>query len=272
MRRGPESRREREHRPGTVAVRAPGLISGAHGGGGETGESGKRRHGHVAMDFSLYDGQAVKVMNRAELSGGSDFKQDEGPVMQPKTRRRYKLSAVVVSYNREEMIGTVLRGLQFADEVILLDKSSTDRTAEIGGAFADRVVRVPWSPTVEETRVSMESLCAHDWVLFLDDDECLSPEAALFIDEELYEPRADLYRLPRREYIMAQHDEDAYYWPESHIRLFRKGALRFVPTVHGGIEELSERRYVIPTDAGIAIHHLSHASLIPSFRNTRAIR
>ena len=63
--------------------------------------------------------------------------------MQPKPRRRHKLSAIVVSYNREEMIGTVLRGLQFADEVILLDKSSTDRTVEIGGAFADRVVRVP---------------------------------------------------------------------------------------------------------------------------------
>ncbi|MCA7117832.1 MAG: glycosyltransferase, partial [Acidibrevibacterium sp.] len=181
--------------------------------------------------------------------------------MQPKPRRRHKLSAIVVSYNREEMIGTVLRGLQFADEVILLDKSSTDRTVEIGGVFADRVVRVPWSPTVEETRVSMESYCTHDWVLFLDDDECLSPEAALFIDKELYEPRADLYRLPRRDYIMAQHDEDAYYWPELHIRLFRKGALRFVPTVHGGIEELSERRYDIPSDAAIAIHHLSHADV-----------
>ncbi len=180
---------------------------------------------------------------------------------QPETRSRCKLTAVVVSYNREEIIGTVLRGVQFADEVILLDKSSTDRTAEIGAAFVDRVVRVPWSPTVEETRLSMESYCTHDWVLFLDDDECLSPEAALFINDELYEPRADLYRLPRREYIMAQHDEDAYYWPESHIRLFRKGALRFVPTVHGGIEELSERRYDIPPDAGIAIHHLSHADV-----------
>jgi GT2 family glycosyltransferase len=107
----------------------------------------------------------------------------------------------------------------------------------------------------------MESYCTHDWVLYLDDDECLSPEAALFIDKELHEPRADLYRLPLRHYIMAQHDEDAYYWPESHIRLFRKGALRFVPTVHGGIEELSERRYDIPSDAGIAIHHLSHADV-----------
>ena len=180
---------------------------------------------------------------------------------QPKASCRDKLSAVVVSYNREEMISTVLRGLQFADEVILLDKSSTDRTAEIGAALADRVVRVPWSPTVEETRVSMESYCTHDWVLFLDDDECLSPEAALFIDKELYEPRADLYRLPLRHYIMAQHDEDAYYWPESHIRLFHKGALRFIPTVHGGIEELSERCYDIPSDAGIAIHHLSHADV-----------
>ncbi|MCA7121370.1 MAG: hypothetical protein LGL72_18715, partial [Acidibrevibacterium sp.] len=51
------------------------------------------------------------------------------------------------------------------------------------------------------------------------------------------------------------------YWPELHIRLFRKGALRFVPTVHGGIEELSERRYDIPSDSGIAIHHLSHADV-----------
>ena len=225
------------------------------------GQSARCR-GSAANDFFFVKGTAgTEMTNRDELVGRSDLMQGDGAVTQSGTRSRCKLSAIVVSYNREEMIGTVLRGLQFADEVILLDKSSTDRTAEIGAAFADRVVRVPWSPTVEETRVSMESYCTHDWVLFLDDDECLSPEAALFIDEELYEPRADLYRLPLRHYIMAQHDEDAYYWPESHIRLFRKGALRFVPTVHGGIEELSERRYDIPIEAGIAIHHLSHADV-----------
>lgn len=150
---------------------------------------------------------------------------------QPKARCRHKLSAVVVSYNREEIVGTVLRGIQFADEVVLLDKSSTDRTAEIGAALADRVVRVPWSPTVEETRASIESFCTHDWILFLDDDECLSPEAALFIDKELYDPRADLYRLPLRHSIMAQHDEDAYYLPESHMRSPNPPILRwFVPT------------------------------------------
>lgn len=150
---------------------------------------------------------------------------------QPKARCRHKLSAVVVSYNREEIVGTVLRGIQFADEVVLRDKSSTDRTVEIGAALADRVVRVPWSPTVEETRASIESFCAHDWILYLDDDECLSPEAALFIDKELYDPRADLYRLPLRHSIMAQHDEDAYYWPESHMRSPNPPILRWlVPT------------------------------------------
>jgi len=65
---------------------------------------------------------------------------------------REKLSAVVVSYNRALLIGTCVRALGFADEVIVVDKSSTDGTAEIAARYADRVIIVPWSPTVEETR------------------------------------------------------------------------------------------------------------------------
>jgi len=66
---------------------------------------------------------------------------------------REKLSAVVVSYNRALLIGTCVRALGFADEVIVVDKSSTDGTAEIAAKYADRVITVPWSPTVEETRL-----------------------------------------------------------------------------------------------------------------------
>ncbi len=173
---------------------------------------------------------------------------------------RARLSAVVVSYNRAAIIGTCLRALAFADEVIVVDKSSTDGTADIAARLADRVIVVPWSPTVEATREYAVAQCRHEWVLCLDDDECLNAAAVLYIDRELRATRADIYFIPLRHYILGQHDDRAYYWPEAHARLFRKGAVRLSPTIHGGIHLTSDQTFQIPIESGACIHHLSHAS------------
>jgi hypothetical protein len=171
---------------------------------------------------------------------------------------RGKLSAVVVAYNRASLIATCLRGLGFADEVIVIDKSSTDETREIAAPYADRVITVPWSPTVEETRAFAVAQCTHDWIICLDDDECLSIEAIRFIQAELAAPRADVYGLLQRHYILGTHDEAAYYWPEHQIRMFRRGAVTFNGTVHDGIEVHSDNVLRVTADTGVAIHHLSH--------------
>ena len=123
---------------------------------------------------------------------------------------REKVSAFVVSFNGAAVIGTCLRALRFADEVIVVDKSSTDETPAIAGLHADRVITVPWSPTVEATRAFAVAQCTHDWIAFVDDDECLSPEAVQFIQAELTAPKADVYSLPLRHYILGTHDERAY--------------------------------------------------------------
>ena len=175
---------------------------------------------------------------------------------------REKLSAVVVSYNRALLIGTCVRALGFADEVIVVDKSSTDGTAEIAAKYADRVITVPWSPTVEETRAFAVAQCTNNWILCLDDDECLSPEAIRFIQAELEAPRADVYGLLQRHYILGSHDEAAYYWPEHQIRLFRRGAVTFSCTVHNGIEVHSDNVLHVAEDTGAAIHHLSHEDVV----------
>ena len=106
-----------------------------------------------------------------------------------------KISAFVISYNRAAILATCLRALCFADELIVVDKSSTDDSRLIAARYAHRVVTVPWTPTVEETRALAQSLCRHDWILFMDDDECLSPEAARLIRTEIRHPRADIYAL-----------------------------------------------------------------------------
>ena len=172
-----------------------------------------------------------------------------------------KISAFVISYNRANILGTCLRGLAFADEVIVVDKSSTDGSRAVAEGLADKVVTVPWTPTVEETRTLALSLCRYEWILFMDDDECLSPGAGPRIRAELKNPRAEIYAFPLRHYILGLHDERAYYWPEHHVRLFRRGAVTFSPTVHAGIVRHSAGSINLSQDDGVCIHHFSHPNV-----------
>ena len=172
--------------------------------------------------------------------------------------RHERLSACVISYNRAAILGSCLRALDFADEVLVVDKTSTDGARNVAARFADRVVTVPWSPTVEETRALAVSLCRHDWVLLLDDDECLNPAAVRFIRDEMANPSGDVFAFPLRHYILGVHDEAAYYWPEHHVRLFRRGAVVFEETVHAGMRLRSDKVVNIPIEHGACIHHLSH--------------
>jgi hypothetical protein len=169
-----------------------------------------------------------------------------------------KISAFVICYNRASILGTCLRALSFADELIVVDKSSTDGSRNIAESIATQVLTVPWTPTVEETRTLAASLCRYEWILFMDDDECLSPGSERHIRAELANPSAEIYELPQRHYILGQHDERAYYWPEHQVRLFRRGAVTFCGTVHAGIVRHTDRVARFPASDGVCIHHLSH--------------
>jgi glycosyltransferase involved in cell wall biosynthesis len=171
---------------------------------------------------------------------------------------REKLSVFVVTYNRASLLETCLRALSFADELIVVDKSSTDESVAVASRHAHRVEIVPWSPTVEETRAFALSLCSNEWVLFLDDDEILSPASEPYLRDAMAAAAADIYTIPYRHYILGLHDERAYYWPEVRHCLFRKGGIEFIPTVHGGVALQSDRILAIPVESGVCIHHLSY--------------
>ena len=169
-----------------------------------------------------------------------------------------KISAFVVTYNRASLLESCLRAASFADELIVIDKSSTDNSAEVAARHADRIERVPWSPTVEETRAFAASLCRYEWILCLDDDEILSPETGPYLQRHLADWDADILTIPYRHYVLGVHDERAYYWPEVRHCLFRRGTIEFIPTVHGGVVLQSDRIASIPINSGVCIHHLSY--------------
>ncbi|KQT58686.1 hypothetical protein ASG52_21385 [Methylobacterium sp. Leaf456] len=169
------------------------------------------------------------------------------------------ISGFVISHNRERLIETCLRSIRFVDELIVLDMSSTDGTAEIARRYADRVVTVPLATHPEGVRTQAAAACRGDFVVFLDDDECLSPEAIAFLAREGRDPSADVYRLPCRHHILGRHDERAYYWPQRHVRAFRRGGLEFAPTVHAGLRLLSDRVCDPAFESRICFHNISHA-------------
>jgi glycosyltransferase involved in cell wall biosynthesis len=168
------------------------------------------------------------------------------------------ISGFVVTYNRAPLLGTCLRSMRFADELIVIDKSSTDASTRIARRYADRVISVPWSPTVEETRSFALDQCRHDWIAFLDDDEMLSPAAIAFLHTPRNAGAPDAVALPRRHWILGTFDAGAYYWPEHQVRFFRKGTVAFAPVVHGGIDLRTDHVDQIPPTSPIHIEHLSH--------------
>lgn len=169
-----------------------------------------------------------------------------------------KLSAVVITYNRIDVIETCLKSVRFVDELIVVDKGSSDGTAEIGMKMADKFLQVPWSPTVEETRAQAVAMTTSPWIIILDDDELLNGKAIELIKAELKAPKAEVYYLPYRHYILGRHDTDAYYAPEFRPALFKKGAIHFTSTVHAGVHIATEKIHRIPIETDAAILHLSH--------------
>lgn len=96
------------------------------------------------------------------------------------------VSLLVMTFNEEATIGRCLDSVDFVAEKIVIDSGSTDRTASIAQAHGARVVHQDWLGYGAQ-RVFATTLAAHDWILFLDADEWLSPELAASMSARLPE-------------------------------------------------------------------------------------
>ncbi len=100
------------------------------------------------------------------------------PTQQAATGSKPPISAYIRTKNEERLIGEVIRAArQVADEIILVDSGSTDRTIEIAEAAGARILRCEWKGWGRQKRVA-EDACKHDWLLDLDADEIVTPELA----------------------------------------------------------------------------------------------
>src|SRR5262249_54098484 len=128
---------------------------------------------------------------RTDARPSSRLTMRDNPVM-----TRPTLSVIIAAKNEEHQIADCVRSVSFADQVIVLDSSSTDGTAEAARGVGAEVHVTDWPGYGPQQRRGI-ALAAGDWVLSLDADERITPELAAEIRDAISRPGADGYRLPR---------------------------------------------------------------------------
>jgi glycosyltransferase involved in cell wall biosynthesis len=152
-----------------------------------------------------------------------------------------KISAYILTFNEAAKIEAAVASVLWADEVVVVDSSSTDRTAEIASALGARVVDVPFNGFGDLRNRAIET-CQHDWIFSLDADErCTEAVRDEILALLAGTPPYDVYRVPRRSYMMGRWIRGSGWYPNfRQPQLFRKGSMRYTrEPVHEGFENLS---------------------------------
>jgi glycosyltransferase involved in cell wall biosynthesis len=141
---------------------------------------------------------------------------------------RERLSAIVTSYNEEVNIKECLETLGFADEVLLVDSFSTDRTVEIAGQIPGvRILQREYFGSAAQKNWAMDQTL-HPWILIVDADERVTPELAREILDLLERgPAADYYSIRRRNLFLDRLIRHSGWSTDKVVRLLRRGAARY---------------------------------------------
>ena len=131
-----------------------------------------------------------------------------------------KITATIITLNEERNIARAIESLRCADEILIVDSGSTDRTVELAQNLGARVVEAGWRGYAAQKNWAAEQ-ASHDWILSLDADEALS-EA---LEAELWNlkksgPRRDGYTMPRLARYLGRWILHSGWYPDRKVRLY----------------------------------------------------
>jgi glycosyltransferase involved in cell wall biosynthesis len=157
------------------------------------------------------------------------------------------LSLVVITFNEEPNIERCLKSVPFADDIVVVDSFSQDKTVEIAKNLGARVFQEKWRGYGPQKAFATEQ-ARHPWVISLDADEALSPE----LQQEILERFSSLdpdtgYLTPRRSFHMGRWIDHGGWFPDYQLRLFNKSKAQWNSAdVHEKVQVSKEVRLSKP--------------------------
>ncbi|HZS12445.1 MAG TPA: glycosyltransferase family 2 protein [Nitrospirales bacterium] len=183
-----------------------------------------------------------------------------------------KLSVCLMTYNEASKIRDALESVRWADEIVVVDSGSADRTVEICREYTSRIHTHPFKNFGNQRNVAA-GLATHDWVLSLDADERVTPE----LRDEMRRVLADdpghaAYHIPRKNFFLGRWIRHGGWYPDyRHAQLFQRHRARYTETachegftVDGSIGRLREHviQYPFTDIAHFLEKHNRYSSLM----------
>ncbi len=132
------------------------------------------------------------------------------------------ISLVVVTLNEEKNIERCLKSAPWADELLVLDSGSHDRTRELAEKMGAKVLNEPWRGYGAQKHRAVD-LAKNDWVFAIDADEEISPELSLEIQQFFSQLQAEVaYSVPRKSFYLGRWIMHGGWYPDAQTRLFQR--------------------------------------------------
>jgi glycosyltransferase involved in cell wall biosynthesis len=170
-----------------------------------------------------------------------------------------KITVIIPTFNVEDLIAQAIRSVTWADEVLVVDSFSTDRTVEIAKDLGARVLQHEYIYSAKQKNWAIPQ-ATHEWILLLDSDEVVTDKLqktiqAMLASEEI--EKFDGFGIARRHYFLGKFLRWGGRYPLYNIRLFRKECRYEDRNVHAHIILAKDRMKNITGD----ILHYSDRSL-----------
>ncbi len=172
------------------------------------------------------------------------------------------ISVAINTLDEEKNLPFALRSVKsWADDIVVVDMHSTDRTVEIATSFGARVYPHERLGFADPARAFAIEQTRGEWVLILDADELIPRGLSQRLLEIAASGEADVVQIPRLNYLLGARLEHTGWGLRSdyQLRFFRRGSLVTTDTIHDFLKPVpGARRLRLPVDAELSIVHFNY--------------
>ena len=171
------------------------------------------------------------------------------------------ISVVINTLNEENTIARALNSVKWADEVLICDMHSTDKTVNIAKKMGAKVVFHKRLDFVEPARNFAISKALGDWILILDPDEEILDKLRDRLTQIVSAmEQIDYVRIPRKNIIFNKWMKASMWWPDLNVRFFKKGQVKWGEKIHKPPQTLGQG-LDLPLNEELAILHNNYQSI-----------
>jgi glycosyltransferase involved in cell wall biosynthesis len=153
------------------------------------------------------------------------------------------ISVLILTRDEEVNIGDCLDSVAWADDIVVLDSGSTDRTVDIARKKGARILHRPFDNFAAQRNFGIDhGEFEHEWILHLDADERVPKAMREEIEREISRTEKDAFHVASKLMFNGRWLKHAGMFPVYQVRLGKRDALRFIQVGHGQREDLSPER------------------------------